>query len=158
MSNLPDTLQMRPFELADAEFVTPWLCESGLSVPLNNSAWPERLLRDDRILAMVAHASGVPAGLVRLDCGPDGIAEITIVVAPDQRRGGHGRLMFRKALLRAREVGIRRLVAYIDIANEAALAFFGEQDFESRGVTGSRIRMDRIVHHSDRAQPLDVEG
>ncbi len=158
MSNLSDPLQMRPFELADAEFVTPWLGESGLSAPPKNSAWPERLLRDDRILAMVAHASGVPAGLVRLDCGPDGIAEITIVVAPDLRRGGHGGLMFQRALLRAREVGMRRLVAYIDIANAAALAFFGEQGFESRGVTGSRIRMDRIVHHSDRAAPLDVEG
>ena len=82
MSNLSDPLQMRPFELADAAFVTPWLGESGLSAPPKNSAWPERLLRDDRILAMVAHASGVPAGGVRLDGGPDGIAEITIVVAP----------------------------------------------------------------------------
>lgn len=93
---------------------------------------------------------------MRLDCAPDGVGEITIVVAPEQRRGGHGRLMFQEALARAREVGMRRLVAYVDIQNEAALGFFAELGFESQGVSGSRIRMDRIVHAGDRSPPLDV--
>jgi len=156
MHNLSDPLQLRPFELADAEFVAPWLSGPGLSLPRGSSAWPERLLRDARIVALVAHTGGGPTGLVRLDCGPDGIAEITLVVAPEHRRGGRGRKMFEQALVRARDVGMRRLVAYIDIANQAALGFFAELGFESRGVTGSRIRMDRIVHAGGRAAPLDV--
>ena len=158
MHNLSDPLQLRPFELRDAEFVAPWLCGPGLSLPRGSSAWPERLLRDARILALVAHVDGLPAGLVRLDCGPDGIAEVTLVVAPEQRRRGRGRWMFQQALVRAREVGMRRLVAYIDIANEAALDFFGELGFESQGVTGSRIRMDRIVHAGGKPEPLDVHA
>lgn len=150
------SLQLRPFELADAEFVAPWLSGPGLSVPRGSSAWPERLLRDQRIVALVAHAGAEPAGLVRLDCAPDGVAEITMVVAPERRRGGHGRQMFQEALSRAREVGMRRLVAYVDIQNEAAKAFFSEVGFEAAGISGSRIRMDRIVHAGGRMAPLDV--
>jgi GNAT superfamily N-acetyltransferase len=158
MHDLSTPLQLRPFELADAEFVGPWLCGPGLSLPRGTSAWPERLLRDARIVALVAHANGQPTGLVRLDCGPDGIAEITLVVAPEHRRGGRGRAMFSQALVRARAVGMRRLVAYIDLANEAAMNFFSEVGFESHGVTGSRIRMDRIVHAGGSAAPLDVHA
>lgn len=156
MTDLTDSLELRPFEVADAEFVAPWLCGPGLSVPHGSSAWPERLVRDQRIVALVARDAGTPVGLVRLDCGPDGVADVTMVVAPEQRRTGRGRSMFRKALVRAREVGMRRLVAYVDIANESALAFFADCGFESHGVTGSRIRMDRIVHQSHNAAPLDV--
>lgn len=158
MTDLSNPLQLRPFEVADAEFVEPWLCGPGLSVPHGSSAWPERLVRDARIVALVAHAAGEPTGLVRLDCGPDGVAEVTIVVAPEHRRGGRGRSMFQQALVHAREVGMRRLVAYIDIANESALGFFAECGFASHGVTGSRIRMDRIVHQSKSAAPLDVQA
>ena len=158
MTNLPETLQLRPFEVADAVFVATWLGGPGLQVPRGSSAWPERLVRDARIVALVAHSSGQPTGLIRLDCGPDGIAEVTIVVAPEQRRGGRGRSMFEQALVRAREVGMRRLVAYIDITNESALGFFAECGFSSHGVTGSRIRMDRMVHQSNNAPPLDVRA
>ena len=155
MTNPTASLQLRPFELADAEFVAPWLSGPGLQLPRGSSAWPERLLRDQRIVALVAHAGGQPAGLVRLDCAPDGVAEITMVVAPEQRRGGHGRKMFQEALARAREVGMRCLVAYIDIQNEPALGFFAELGFESKGVIDGRIRMDRMVHAGGRS-PLDV--
>ena len=150
------SLQLRPFELADAEFVAPWLSGPGLSLPRGSSAWPERLLRDQRIVALVARVEGRPVGLVRLDCGPDGVAEITMVVAPDSRREGHGDKIFQQALTRARAVGMRRLVAYIDLQNVAALEFFAAHGFESQGVSGSRIRLDRIVHAGGCLPPLDV--
>lgn len=156
MTHLSHALQLRPFELADADVVGPWLSGPGLSLPRGTSAWPERLLRDARIVALVAHAAGQPTGLVRLDCAPDGVAEITMVVAPEHRRGGRGRVMFDQALQRAREVGMRRLVAFVDLTNEPALGFFAECGFESAGVTGSRIRMDRLVHAAGNAAPLDV--
>lgn len=157
MSNSHDSLQLRPFELADAEAVAPWLCGPGLQVPRGSSAWPERLVRDQRIVALVAQAEGQKVGLVRLDCGPDGVADITLVVAPEHRRGGLGRSMFQQALVRARAVGMRRLIAYIDLNNEPALGFFGEVGFESQGVSGSRIRMERMVHAGGpTVPPLDV--
>jgi len=156
MTNPTASLQLRPFELADAESVAPWLSGPGLSLPRGSSAWPERLLRDQRIVALVAHAAGQAMGLVRLDCAPDGVAEITLVVAPEFRRGGHGTQMFQEALVRARAVGMRRLVAYVDFENEAALAFFADVGFESQGVSGNRIRLDRIVHAGGCQPPLDI--
>ena len=95
-------------------------------------------------------------GLVRLDCGPDGVAEITLVVAAELRRSGRGSELFEVALLKAREVGMHRLVAYIDLSNAPALGFFAEQGFVSQDVVSNRIRMDRIVHASGALPPLDV--
>lgn len=159
---MPDTirpLHVRPFRLSDAEAVAPWLSGPGLSLPAGStrSRWPMRLVGDARIVALVAVAGRTRIGLVRLDCGPDGVAEITLVVDPARRRQGHGRRIFAAALQRARQVGIRRMVAWIDFGNTAALDFFAEHGFESAGVGGSRIRMDRLVHAGDQLPPLDVE-
>ncbi|HEB53156.1 MAG TPA: GNAT family N-acetyltransferase [bacterium] len=156
MSDLVDPLQLRPFELADADTVAPWLDGPGLSRPRGSSAWPERLIRDQRIVAMIGHAGGLRLGLVRLDCGPDGVADLTLVVAPEHRRRGCGRQMFAQALQRAREVGMRRLVAYVDLTNEAAISFFEQVGFVADGLSGDRIRMERLVHAGGHQPPLDV--
>jgi len=158
MPDTTDPLELRPFRLSDADVVAPWLVGPGLSLPQgsNRAQWPERLLRDQRIVAMVAQEHGEAVGLVRLDCGPDGVADITLVVAPDRRRRGQGRRMFAIALQRAREVGMRRLVAYVDLANEPAKQFFCDVGFESSGISGSRIRLDRLVHAGGTLPPLDV--
>lgn len=156
MSQIAGPLELRPFTLEDATTVAPWLCGPGLSVP-RGSAWPQRLLSDQRIVASVAFSGAERVGLVRLDCGPDGVADVTLVVAPDHRRCGFGRQMFELALQRAREVGMRGLVAYIDLNNEPATAFFDEVGFEAVGVSGSRLRMERMVHAGgSKVSPLDV--
>ena len=156
MSHIADPLELRPFTLEDANAVAPWLCGPGLSVPRRN-AWPQRLLSDQRIVASVAFSGAERVGLVRLDCGPDGVADVTLVVAPDHRRCGYGRRMFELALQRAREVGMRGLVAYIDLNNEPATAFFEEVGFDAAGVAGSRLRMERVVHAGgSTVPPLDV--
>ena len=112
-----------------------------------------------RIVALVACSSGERMGLIRLDCGPDGVADVTMVVAPEHRRRGIGRNMFGEALLRARTLGMRRLVAYIDLENDPACAFFASVGFEDCGVSGDRIRMERVVHTGGPgAAPLDVRG
>jgi GNAT superfamily N-acetyltransferase len=136
------------------------LTSPGLSVPSGalRQQWPARLLADARIVALVATSGERPVGLVRLDCGPDRIAEITLVVDPDRRRGGQGRSMFIAALEHARRAGIRRIVAWVDLGNEAALAFFGEMGFDPHEVVGDRIRMQRLVHAGGQAEPLDVLG
>ena len=91
MSQPTATFQLRPFALSDADSVAPWLTGPGLSLPLGSTAWPERILRDQRILALVGWAGDERLGLLRLDCGPDGVADVTIVVSPEHRRSGFGR-------------------------------------------------------------------
>ena len=85
MSHPTSPLELRPFESADAEQVAPWLDGPGLSVP-PGQAWVDRLVADRRIVALVAHRGGDNVGLVRLDCAPDGVAELTIVVDAGRRR------------------------------------------------------------------------
>ena len=146
MSQPTATFQLRPFALSDADSVAPWLTGPGLSLPLGSTAWPERILRDQRILALVGWAGDERLGLLRLDCGPDGVADVTIVVSPEHRRSGFGRRMFHLALSQAEYVGMYSLVAYVDLCNSPALAFFESVGFEGRGVSADRLRMERSVH------------
>lgn len=161
-------VQLRPFGLADADAVEPWLSGPGLSLPGGNlrREWPQRLLADQRIVASIGIVAGGGAGggpggdlrvgLVRLDCGPDLVAEVTLVVAPGCRRHGVGSAMFGAALRQARRLGLRRLVVNVDLMNGPALAFFAAQGFEQEGLAGNRVRMSRIVHACDHASPLDI--
>lgn len=155
---LAGSLQLRPFVLADAGAVEPWLAGPGLSLPggLLRQQWPQRLLADARIKALIAEANGKRIGFVRLDCGPDQVAEVTLVVAPGCRRFGFGSAMFLAALHQARRLGLRGLIASIDAQNHPALAFFAEQGFVQDGMVGDRVRMRRLVHAGDHAPPLDI--
>jgi RimJ/RimL family protein N-acetyltransferase len=159
MFHLANMLQVRPFRLEDAGAVEPWLTGPGLSLPCGvaRTTWPERLLADSRIVAQIAVVDGQRVGFVRLDCGPDRIAEITLVIAPGSRRAGLGCTMFRSVLEHARRLGLRRMVAIVDLGNEAAQAFFHEQGFQADGLLGDRIRLARIVHAGDHQRPLEIE-
>lgn len=154
------SLQLRPFVLADGPAVEPWLDGPGLSLPSGQlrREWPRRLLENARIVAMVAECRGRRIGFVRLDCGPDRIAEITLVVAPEFRRVGFGSSMFLAALRLVRRLGLRGFIACIDAQNVPALSFFAEQGFVRDGMVGDRIRMRRLVHAGDHALPLDIEA
>jgi GNAT superfamily N-acetyltransferase len=159
MLDVAATLRLRPFALADAGAVEPWLAGPGLSVPGGHlrREWPQRLLADSRIVALVAEAGGTRIGLVRLDCGPDRIAEVTLVVAPQCRRHGFGAAMFRFALQQARWLRLRQLIACIDLNNRPALGFFADMGFSPDGTVGNRVRMTRLVHAGDHQPPLDID-
>lgn len=150
---------MRPFRLADAGTVEPWLTGPGLSLPSGalRHEWPHRLLADARILMQVAEVEERQVGLVRLDVGPDRVAELTMVVDPGCRRMGLGRRMFLLALDQARSIGLRSLTALVDLDNSVALAFFHDQGFVQEGLVGDRVRLCRIVHAGDHQRPLDIE-
>jgi L-amino acid N-acyltransferase YncA len=94
---------------------------------------------------------------VRLDCGPDHIAEITMVVDPACRRRGHGRQMFAAALGESRRRNLRCLIAVVDFGNDAALQFFAELGFEPDGPVGDRLRLSRVVHAGDHQPPLELD-
>jgi GNAT superfamily N-acetyltransferase len=159
MLDLKGPVILRPFELADARKVEPWLTGPGLSLPSGRAQrdWPQRLLADTRIVAGIAEANGREVGFVRLDCGPDMVAELTMVIAPDCRRCGLGRAMFEAALRQAGRRGIRRFLALVDIGNQPALQFFAALGFENDGVIGDRVRMSRIVHAGGDQVPLYIE-
>lgn len=125
MTDLAHSLSLRPFRLADADAIEPWLSAPGLSPPRGAARrdWPARLIADGRILVQVAETGGQQIGLVRLDCGPDRIAEITLVVAPESRRLGHGRTILQQAIVQARGLGLVQLVASVDVGNAVALDF-----------------------------------
>lgn len=159
MLDLRGPVILRPFELADACQVEPWLTGRGLSIPAGRASrdWPERLLADPRIAAGIAEQNGRAVGFVRLDCGPDLIADVTLVVAPGHRRRGHGRAMFDAVLRQARRRGIRGFLAHVDLGNLAAIEFFRALGFDDDGVLGDRLRMVRLVHQGPQQAPLDIE-
>ena len=153
-------ISLRPFALRDASTVERWLCGFGLSLPggLLRHEWPQRLLADPRIEARIATASGRDVGFVRLDTGPDHIAEVTLVVDPECRRQGHGTAMFAGVLRLARSIRVHRLVVSIDLRNQQALDFFANQGFVDEGLVGGRLRMGRLVHAGDHQPPLEIEA
>lgn len=159
MLDLRGPVILRPFELADACQVEPWLTGRGLSLPAGRASrdWPERLIADPRIAAGIAEQNGRAVGFVRLDCGPDMIADVTLVVAPDCRRRGHGRAMFEAVLRQARGRSIRGFVAHVDLQSVAAIEFFRSLGFDHEGMVGDRLRMVRLVHAGPGQAPLDIE-
>jgi GNAT superfamily N-acetyltransferase len=156
---LAATLRLRPFCLTDAGVVEPWLTGPGLSLPCGSARreWPQRLLADARIVAQIAERDGTQVGFVRLDCGPDRVAEVTLVIAPGCRRQGLGKAMFSAALKEARRLHLRMLLAIVDLGNQPALDFFAEQGFLCQGHVSNRLRLARLVHAGDHARPLDID-
>jgi ribosomal protein S18 acetylase RimI-like enzyme len=115
-----------------------------------------RLLADARIVARIAEAAGSRLGFFRLDCAPDRVAEITLVVAPEFRRCGLGRRLLLAALRTAQHAGIGQVVALVDADNRRALAFFDAGGFSAEGMVGTRHRLVKWLH-GRAGRPLEVE-
>lgn len=160
MTASPGPLCLRPFALSDARTVERWLCGNGLSLPggVLRHEWPRYLLANPRIVALIATGSGRDVGFVRLDTGPDLVAEVTLVVDPGCRRQGYGTAMFAGVLRLARSIRIHRLFVSIDLNNQPALDFFAEQGFVDEGLVSGRLRMGRLVHAGDHQAPLEIEA
>lgn len=153
------TLSLRPFTVADALVVGPWLDGKGVSLPPGGVAtrWAERLCADPRVRAWMAVQQGTPVAFVRLDIGPDRVAELTIAVAAGHRRAGLGSRALALVLDEARRLQIRRLQAIVDVGNAAAVAFFAKAGFEEAAVGAAAWTFVRYLH--DAAAPaLEIEG
>ena len=114
-------LSLRPFELGDAAMVVPWLDAPGIGLPPGTARaqWAERLMVDPRVRAWIAEATTAPTadgaeapaepvGFVRLDIGPDRIAELTVAVAQAWRRRGVGSHMLSLVRQACRQHRFRR--------------------------------------------------
>lgn len=153
-------LRLRPFALADAEVVEPWLQGPGLSVPTGQVGrqWAARMLANPRILARTALLAGKAVGFARLDVGPDRAAELTLAVAPSHRRRGIGRIILAQLLEEARRNGLLRVLAVVDDGNPGACRFFLTNGFEEEGsaLHGS-VRLCLRLHGATCSDPLEIE-
>lgn len=150
---------LRPFDLRDAAAVASWLDGPGLGVPSGPvaSRWAQHLVADPRLRAWIAHRDGIRLGFVRLDIGPDRIAELTLAVATGHRRVGIGRVVLQLVLEEAHRLRVRRVQAVVDPGNAAALQFFADAGFdEVVGIAQARMFV-RWIHEADR-EALEIEG
>ncbi len=151
--------RLRPFGLADAGLVATWLDGPGLGLPAGpvGSRWAERMVADPSVAAWMVVESGQPRGFVRLDIGPDRIAELTIAIAPGRRRCGLGTAAVQLVLGQAQRLRLRRLQAVVDPANGAALQFFAEGGFDEVAAPSRSRLFVRWIHERDR-QVLEIES
>src|SRR5688572_10901251 len=105
MPKRPFGLRFRPFVESDLAVLRPWLEATGLGLPaaLGRAGLGQRIASDPRILCRAAvDRAGEVVGILRLDVGPDRIADLTLIVAPGSRRRGIGAQMLDEALRVAR--------------------------------------------------------
>jgi GNAT superfamily N-acetyltransferase len=160
MSELREPIQLRPFAVGDAPRLAKWLALAGLAVPAGTPAevWVKRIQGNDRILCLSAvDVRDRLIGFLRLDIGPDRVAELTLIVAPEHRRRGLGRRLLEAVLVEARRRGLRRLTAAVSDHNDGALQFFLDGGFEETGhwLPGF-VHLSRVVHGADRQPPLEI--
>ena len=152
-------LQFRLFEAGDSALLGAWLAASGLGLPpgMDDRAWTERILTDPNIACWAATQAGRTVGFLRLDVGPDRSAELTLIVHPERRRSGLGMAMVEQALQQARRQGLHRLLAVVEVTNDAAQEFFRHAGFETViGGGNGYLRLVRLVHRADQPPPLEI--
>ena len=139
---------------SDCRLLWEWANEPAVrSVSFSSEpiAWPEhvrwfreRLADPDSLLYMALESESCLLGMVRFQLSGEQ-AVVSIVVAPEFRGQGYGKLV----LGRARETlfastGVGRIDAYVKPANEASLRMFGDAGFRKAG--NVVIRGQEAVH------------
>lgn len=89
-----------------------------------HAAWIERTLASSSRRLLIAEVDGRPVGQVRLDLDGDGLAEISLTVAPEVRGKSLAAPMLRAADAVALSWGITSLRAQIKASNERSLRAF----------------------------------
>lgn len=154
------TLRFRAFTDDDLAVLSPWLLEAGLGVPagVSKEQLGRRLREDRRIVCRTALGDRRHiVGFFRLDLAPDNTAELTLIVAPRRRRSGIGRYLVEAALVEARKLGLKALVAVVQAHNVPALRLFADVGFEpvERTLPGYAV-LERMVHRADHKPPIEV--
>ncbi len=137
-------LEIRAAQPADAAGLSALLGQAGIAVPPRLLAERIELLRMLPGAALLALEWGPPSGLVVLhwyrglgDAHP--VAQITaLLVDPDQRRRGIGRLLVKAASQAARVAGCDRLEIQVRAPHGALHAFCAATGFAEGGAMLSR--------------------
>lgn len=68
------------------------------------------------------------------------VGEIRLVVAPEQRRRGLGRLLAQRAVVEAVDLGMTKLVVEVVAEQEATVTMFSALGFEAEGLLKDHVR------------------
>lgn len=135
-------LEIRAATVADAGGLSSLLSAAALSISARDLSERLEQMRSEQAAAIVAIEWGPPSGLVILHWyqGLDAAlpkAQITnLIVAPDDRRRGIGRLLLKAAAQTARVAGCGSLELLVSEQNSILQAFCGATGF---GKTGERF-------------------
>jgi UDP-2,4-diacetamido-2,4,6-trideoxy-beta-L-altropyranose hydrolase len=138
----PPTLVLRPAGISDARLLWEWRndplvrANSFQSEPVaweTHLAWLQRKLASPDCRLWIAECEGRPVGQVRYD--RDGaLAEVSLsVAAPCRGRGLGAALLARSAPCAARDLQVRRLVAFIKPGNLPSRRAFERAGFRPAG-------------------------
>ena len=103
----------------------------------------ERWLADPDQHRLIAVVNGEIVGHVAVIRGvgwSSHVAEIRLVVEPEQRRRGLGRLLAQRAVVEAVEMGTTKLVVEVVAAQAATVEMFTNLGFEAEGLLQGHVR------------------
>lgn len=129
-------LTLRPATSADAQMLLKWRNDpvsramsgqSDVVTKAEHIGWFEAALSDPNRLIHIGEWNGAPFGMVRLDIGAEGMATVSIAIAPQQRGKGLARALLRCAIEASPTPRFRALIKPDNgssIATFAGLGFF----------------------------------
>ena len=154
------TATFRPLTRADLGLIRGWLAEcsgSGLSVPPGDSWGPAQLSASNLEAFLLCDHRATPVGFLRMEFVGDA-AEVTVLVAPDQRQRGIGLRLLGHAQCRALARGTRLLLAHLQHDNVAAHRLFTRAGYVS---VASRLLgvscFERRLRAGEDAVPLVID-
>lgn len=142
-------LEIRAAAGPDASGLAELLAEAGIAVGAADLAARLDALQGSGGTALVAVEWGPPSGLIALSPvrtldAPKALGLITIlVVAPDSRRKGIGRVLLKAAARAARQAGCERLILSVDPGQDALRAFGTAAGFTADGQILTRPLLKR---------------
>jgi ribosomal protein S18 acetylase RimI-like enzyme len=110
----------------------------------------ERWLGDPGQHRLIALVEGEVAGHVAVIRGVGWsahVAELRLVVDPDRRRRGLGRLLAQRGVVEAIEMGASKLVVEVAAEQEPTVAMFSKLGFEPEGLLKDQIRSQAGEFH-----------
>ena len=136
-------LRIRPVSDQDVYRLWEWANEPGTrassfrSDPIpweEHLEWFARKCADAQCRMYILEADGLPAGQVRFDIGPDGVAEVHVSLAAGSRGRGYGTVALRLGAARLfTDTNCAEVVAHIKAGNAASIRAFEKAGFRPGG-------------------------
>ena len=152
-------LQLRYAKYEDWQILLEWrndpvtIANSIQSGPVDfdeHKAWFELKLGDPNCIMYMAEIDGRPIGQIRYDVD-NGIAEVSVVVAPEVRGRGLGALLIQRG---CEEAGLARYVAHVLPENGASLKAFMKSGFSPAGIDIiDGVTLERLESVVERISP-----
>lgn len=113
-----------------------------LAHPKVIDAWM-RSLEAGELVSLVAREGGAMVGCTAIVVDElswsSHVGELRVLVAPDWRGRGLGRLLIQECFAQALELGLKKLVAQMTVDQRAAIALFEELGFRAEALLGAHV-------------------